>query len=154
MSFSAQINRFVDHAKSNTGKLMDGVTYNLLDVSIDRTPFGRPALWKRKPPPGYEPGRLRGGWGVNGSESSMRIDAAGDKAKSAARATVEQTPFDAERSIRNPVPYGAEIEQGGGEYLTPPNKALYPSGGIIGLAKAEFQSVVRQEHSKLGVSRV
>lgn len=136
-------------AAKSMDKVVKGSSYQVLERVVSRTPVGHPELWKRfTPAEGYEPGRLRGGWGVNGTESTDRIDYTGDSAIDAGYRAIKRSKRGNDITIRNPVPYAEEIEFGYSK-LTPPNQAIMTPQGMVALTSQEFPMLVTKEVSKL-----
>lgn len=83
------------------------------------TPVGDPSMWSRQslpPPPGYRPGKARGGWQVRvgaSTESDInRIDPSGSSTLAAGIAVIKTAgPFDTV-FIFNNTPYILELERG------------------------------------------
>lgn len=84
---------------------------------VDRTPVGRPELWKTRAPLGYRPGKLKGNWEASvghdyGSYNEGRLDPVGNKTKSAIRKAFESLKLRYEGILSNKTPYAEEIENG------------------------------------------
>jgi len=86
---------------------------------VGRTPVGDPGSWAPQslpPPPGYEPGRARGGWqvGINRTTETdiNRIDPSGNTTIAAGILLIKQAKAFDEVLIYNNVPYILELENG------------------------------------------
>ena len=100
-------------------RVMQVASATALRSLVRRTPVGNPGLWAPQslpPPPGYRPGRARGGWqvaiGRTTDNDIERIDPSGSTALSSGLAVIKTAkPFDVV-FIYNNVPYIRELEEG------------------------------------------
>lgn len=68
----SNINKFLNQWEANEKKLVEQqekiiaqAASQVYKETVDRTPYGRPELWKMKAAPGYKPGDLRKAWEIN-----------------------------------------------------------------------------------------
>lgn len=100
-------------------KIVQVASATALRSLVRKTPVGNPALWgpsSLPPPPGYRPGRARGGWQVminRSVESDIeRIDPSGSSTIASGLAVIKTAgPFDTVLIFNN-VPYIQPLEQG------------------------------------------
>lgn len=80
---------------------------------VDRTPYGRPELWKMSPPAGYEPGTLQDNWEISFGGAFHKARAKGNFAgKNAAISESSSYKLGDTITIRNETPYAELIEYG------------------------------------------
>jgi hypothetical protein len=118
---------------------IERVAVYALNSLVNKTPVGDPSLWAPSslpPPPGYQPGRARGGWRVlknNDNRPIKRIDPSGSKTKTLGIAKIKQLgKIGAKFYIVNNTPYLGRLEEGYSSQAAP--------GGIIRLTLAEVQA--------------
>lgn len=126
-----------------TGSSIEDITYvTLTDLSrriIQRTPVGRPSLWKTKyPPAGYTGGQAKGNWFASIGSPSAKVDNT-IRAKNAAK------PLSRDHNVRlnavggiyyltNNLPYIRRLEYEGWSSQAP--------AGMVRVTVAEFQQVL------------
>ena len=100
-------------------KIVQRASATALRSLVRLTPVGNPALWGPQslpPPPGYRPGRARGGWQVminrSVEQDINRIDPSGSSTLASGLAVIKTAgPFDTVLIFNN-VPYIQPLEQG------------------------------------------
>jgi len=80
---------------------------------VDRTPYGRPELWKMKAPAGYEPGQLQDNWEISFGGAFHKARAKGNfTGKNAAMSESKSYKLGDTITIRNETEYAERIEYG------------------------------------------
>jgi hypothetical protein len=100
-------------------KIVQLASATALRSLVRKTPYGQPEIWAPQslpPPPGYRPGKAKGGWQVMINRSSEadieRIDASGNSTIAAGLAVIKTAgPFDTVLIFNN-TPYILELEGG------------------------------------------
>jgi hypothetical protein len=97
---------------------------------VDRTPFGRPELWKSKTPPvGYNPGQLRKGWQIDYGKGFSHATAT-FTGKNQSIVDAKNYTLGSTITIKNDVDYAEAIEFGH-------SKVQAPQGMVrVSIAKA------------------
>lgn len=119
-SFEREIANFGNHTMpEKLQKVVRVASATALRSVVSKTPVGNPAAWAASslpPPPGYQPGRARGGWvvtiGKPSEQEITRIDPSGAATIAAGLATISAAgPYDTV-FIANNTPYIIELEMG------------------------------------------
>lgn len=145
MSFVDAVASFASSARKAVDKTRKDATVDLLSTVVKRTPVGKPENWKRKPPPGYKPGRLRGNWqtsiGSVNRKNNSPVDPTGQKALARLNSVVNQSAGDSVIYFANTVPYAGRIEFEGHSKQAP--------AGMARVTMAGAEAVVRK-HARKG----
>lgn len=117
-------------------KVVQVASATALRSLVRKTPVGMPETWKFPPPPGYRPGKARGGWQVmvnRATESDIdRIDPSGASTIGTGLAVIKTAgPFDTV-FIFNNTPYIQPLEHGWSQQA--------PSG-MIGVTIAQLATL-------------
>ena len=145
MSFSLDVKAFCDKAKKNPETVMRSVTMKLFSAIIYETPvaekFG---------------GRLRSNWQAAGSTPATGVlegkDKSGDSTVSKMGDFVLKTPYWAEMTLTNNLPYAPVVEFGGypgdGPNTVGGFSKQAPSG-MVRVNITRFNALLEQEASKV-----
>ena len=114
----SNINKFLNQWDKNVDKLIEHQTKAITQAAsqvyketVDRTPFGRPELWKGIAPVGYKPGDLRKAWEIDWGTGFIHATASfTGKLNSVTGAQNYRLGNDI--YIRNQAPYAEKIEYG------------------------------------------
>lgn len=146
MTFSGDINRFVDKTEKKLTRTFRGTALSLFSRVVLRTPVGNPELWKHpdRAPKNYTGGRLRGAWqcqiNTKPSGKNTPVDKSGGQTVSninnvVGRATTNDTLY-----LINNMPYSIKVEDGRHSTQAP--------AGMVKVSVAEFQNLVKREARK------
>lgn len=140
MSFTADLSRFVNKAKSNVDQVVRVVVIDLGTRIIMRNPVGDTKYWKTKyPPKGYVGGRSRANWQYNFGQMPTSVlevvDTTGAATTRSLTSGVLGAPAAGIHWIANNVDYIKALEEGWSRQA--PN-------GMVGVTLVEFQTVVSQ----------
>lgn len=140
MSFTADLSRFVNKAKSNVDQVVRVVVIGLGLRIIMRNPVGDTKYWKTKyPPKGYVGGRSRANWQYNFGQMPTNVleivDTSGSATVKSLTSGVLGAPVAGIHWIVNNVDYIKRLEDGWSRQA--PN-------GMVGVTLVEFQNVVSQ----------
>jgi hypothetical protein len=134
---------FWNFAKKSRGAMQD-VTKMVLIETYDRllyrSPVGNPTTWKQQPPytKGYLPGHFINNWqlGVDvvPTNEIPGSDPSGNASRRRMRQAIPRWPLGHVYYFVNNAPYASALENG--------HSAQCPPGGMVGLTRLEFQSIV------------
>lgn len=145
MSFSLDLQKFVEKAKDNADQLVGEVVDAIAFKIDERSPVGNPKLWKSPPPKGYVGGRFRGNWqlGVDTIPGGTldRIDPSGDTTRAQIRAAIPDQAAGHVYYLVNNLPYGHALEFG--------NHSTQAPRGIVGRTVIEFQQIINEKVESL-----
>lgn len=139
-SFTADLKAF--QAKTDT-KINEAVREIVLGVGerlIDRSPVGAPETWKRKPPPGYKPGRFKSNWNYGLQTPDIHTT---DRTDLFALNNLEELPAKPAGFVHfltNSLPYGPALERGHSQQAPQ---------GMVGLTAQEFPQIVEAAARKV-----
>tara|TARA_R110000868_G_scaffold89904_1_gene249940 strand:+ start:420 stop:866 length:447 start_codon:yes stop_codon:yes gene_type:complete len=117
MTFSLDIKEFAEKTKRDMLEVKVIVAIDLFSRVIMSTPVGNPDLWeKKKAPPGYVGGRLRGNWQASAGSPIIgtipTIDPSGKETIREMTAELEGVKADQSIFLTNSLPYANRIEYG------------------------------------------
>lgn len=140
MSFTGDINKWVEQAKTDRDTVVTEVFQTIGTRIVNTTPLGDISLWKIPPPASqdYRPGTLVNNWfagfGEPGNLPLRPHNSGGNQSLANIENIAAKFPGQI-AYIANPVPYANRIEYEGHSSQRP--------GGMVRLAAAEFQSIVK-----------
>lgn len=140
MAFKQEFDRAVLNINLKCDKTVRAIALQLFAAIIKDTPVGNPSLWKRKPPPGYVGGRLRGNWQTTigapatGSMPDSK-DRSGSATTNAMQAKVKEFKTNQKIYMTNNLPYAQAIEDG---------HSKQRPHGMVKTNVARFQAIVNR----------
>ena len=105
--------------------------------TVDRTPVGRPELWKSKGGGRYNPGELRRSWEASFGKGFKNISNGADYGgKVESNSDMKSYNVDYDIIIRNQLPYAQAVEYGWSRKQAPE--------GMLRISMLEFRSLFRE----------
>jgi hypothetical protein len=148
MFFMTFIVEFSEIARKTNQKIEDVARDTATDIFeqiIRRTPYGKPQLWKGKPPKGYVPGQLKGNWQATiGSPSDSILplkDKSGGTTIKNMKNVIEKWDGTGAVYFINSLPYAARIEYGAHSTQAPQ--------GMVRLALASVDNAIKKAIKKV-----
>jgi hypothetical protein len=148
MFFMTFIVEFSEIARKTNQKIEDVARDTATDIFeqiIRRTPYGKPELWKGKPPKGYVPGQLKGNWQATiGSPSDSILplkDKSGGTTIKNMKNVIEKWDGTGAVYFINSLPYAARIEYGAHSTQAPQ--------GMVRLALASVDNAIKKAIKKV-----
>ena len=148
MFFMTFIVEFSEIARKTNQKIEDVARDTATDIFeqiIRRTPYGKPELWKGKPPKGYVPGQLKGNWQTTiGSPSDSILplkDKSGGTTIKNMKNVIEKWDGTGAVYFINSLPYAARIEYGAHSTQAPQ--------GMVRLAMASVNNAIKKAIQKV-----
>ena len=139
---------FSEIARKTNQKIEDVARDTATDIFeqiIRRTPYGKPELWKGKPPKGYVPGQLKGNWQATiGSPSDSILplkDKSGGTTIKNMKNVIEKWDGTGAVYFINSLPYAARIEYGAHSTQAPQ--------GMVRLALASVDNAIKKAIKKV-----
>lgn len=139
---------FSEIARKTNQKIEDVARDTATDIFeqiIRRTPYGKPELWKGKPPKGYVPGQLKGNWQTTiGSPSDAILplkDKSGGTTIKNMKNVIEKWDGTGAVYFINSLPYAARIEYGAHSTQAPQ--------GMVRLALASVDNAIKKAIKKV-----
>ena len=145
MSFSLDINKFVQKCGTNADQVVRKTILDIGSRVIERTPVGDATYWKSKPPAGYVGGHARGSWSHSVDTLDTKefdtIDPSGSASNARIVASIPAKAAGKVHFIQNSLPYIQRLEDGWSRQC-PPN-------GMVGLTVTEFSSIINRVTGEL-----
>ena len=148
MYFMTFIVEFSEIARKTNQKIEDVARDTATDIFeqvIRRTPYGKPELWKGKPPKGYVPGQLKANWQTTiGSPSDSILplkDKSGGTTIKNMKNVIEKWDGTGAVYFINSLPYAARIEYGAHSTQAPQ--------GMVRLALASVDNAIKKAIKKV-----
>ena len=113
----------------------------VIKSTVDRTPVGRPSLWKSKVSSQYKPGALRRSWEANFGHGFHNVSNGSDyDGKVSANAAMRAYTFDYDIIVRNQLEYAQAVEYGWSRNQAPQ--------GMLRISMSEFQKFFKETLKK------
>ncbi|MBI5940660.1 MAG: HK97 gp10 family phage protein [Caulobacterales bacterium] len=142
--FKLALADFAAKAKFNADLVIRKTIIDMCNVVIDRSPVGRPELWKRPAPEGYVGGRFRANWvlqiGAASAATTEAVDPTGEATKGQIAAAIPVEAGGKVYYLTNSLPYAWPLEAG---------HSTQAPAGMVGLTVLEFQTFVDRAASEL-----
>lgn len=139
-SFESQWKKITAALQSKQEKIISEAASQVFKKVVDRTPYGRPELWKSgTAPANYQPGTLRKGWEINWGNGYIH-PVSSYSGKLSSVAGKESYRLGSDIYIKNSTPYAYVIEYGKSRIQAPQ--------GMMRRSIKEYQRILNTVASK------
>ena len=140
-AFADKVRGAIDDYWANAALVVIGTIEEASRRLIIRSPIGMPSAWKRKPPPGYVPGKFVSNWNLGIGSADRTVSEATNLREVNGLSRIPADPFGKRYVISNSSPQAMRLEVDGWSKQAP--------NGMVRLTGLEFDDIVKDASTGL-----